>query len=193
MDPGGEFIQLAPALIAISSFIASNVHLVPILVDNYQTALNFAPGSSDAIAIQEARTGQDVFTGEGLSWGERALAGVSVIPGVFGALGDAFRSTNMVGRSLMKGVENESILNLIRDNYRAGSKIGDGSTADAIRHTAKTGDPVGGSTHIEKARNTLNRIDNIFDKHGSSLNSQERNVLNRISKDLKDALSKIKK
>ena len=102
-----------------------------------------------------------------------------------------YKETNSAGQALMKGVKNEKVLNLIRDNYRAGAKIGSGSTADAILHTARTNELISDSTHIEKARNTLNRIENGFKQYGSQLNSQEKKVLNKISADLKNTLKKI--
>ncbi|MBX9906453.1 hypothetical protein K2X96_00975 [Patescibacteria group bacterium] len=124
-------------------------------------------------------------------------AGLIGPAGGYGSAGNKalqiYKQTNSSGQVLMKGVQNERVLNLIKDNYRAGAKIGNGSTADAIIHTARTNELVGNSTHIGKAENTLNRITNIFKKYGSELNSQETKALNKISNDLKNALKKTKK
>jgi hypothetical protein len=55
------------------------------------------------------------------------------------------------------------------DDYRGGpNPIGDGSALDAARHTVKTGDPVGGSTHLEKAVEMRNRYGRILRRGGLS-------------------------
>ena len=42
--------------------------------------------------------------------------------------------------------------NLIKQSNRPNATVGDGSLADAITHTALTGELVGGSDHIQKGR-----------------------------------------
>lgn len=101
-----------------------------------------------------------------------------------------YKQTNAAGRVLMEGVKHRNVLTLIRDNYKAGAKVGSGSTADAVRYELeKVGERVGGKLHSIKANEMISRINNIFKKYGSELNTQEKNVLNTISSDLKDALN----
>ena len=104
-------------------------------------------------------------------------------------LAKIYEKTNEAGRVLMEGVENEKILNLIKDNYKIGAKVGDGSTAMAIKYTAETGKLVGNSDHIIKGQQTLNTINNIK-RTEKGLNQQEIKVLNKIGNDIEDALNK---
>jgi len=155
-------------------------------------------------AYSRGENTKEHWTALGLDFGGALIPGVTGLGFMAGHLDDVskvakvskdalqiYKETNSAGQALMKGVKNEKVLNLIRDNYRAGAKIGSGSTADAILHTARTNELISDSTHIEKARNTLNRIENVFKQYGSQLNSQEKKVLNKISADLKNTLKKI--
>lgn len=99
-----------------------------------------------------------------------------------------YKQTNSAGQALMKGVNNTDVLKVIKDNYRAGATIGNGSTADAVRHEILTGQSVGGKFHSIKAQQQINRISNIFKNSGSGLSSHERKTLNTISNTLKNAL-----
>lgn len=100
-----------------------------------------------------------------------------------------YQQTNAAGRTLMEGIDDLKVLNLIKDNYRAGSKIGNGSTADAVRYELEhLGEAVGGKLHEIKAQETINRINNMFKNYGSELNSQAKKVMQGISDDLKSAL-----
>jgi RHS repeat-associated protein len=87
VDQGGEFIQFAPAIIAVAAFVASSGHMIPGLIDNYRTTLSVAPGVGDAIAAKEAYTGRSFLNGNELGTGERLLSGLSAIP-ILGTLGD---------------------------------------------------------------------------------------------------------
>ncbi len=55
------------------------------------------------------------------------------------------------------------------DDYRGGpNPIGDGSALDAARHTVRTGDLVGGSTHLEKVVEMRDRYGRILRRGGLS-------------------------
>lgn len=118
VDESGEFVQLAPALIVVASFVAVNAHLIPAFIDNYQSVLNFAPGTGDAIALKEAYTGESSFTGNKLNSGERALAGVSALP-LLGIVGDFGRIS----------VSQNRIQHVIDRHTLTGSKFVEGKTS----------------------------------------------------------------
>lgn len=48
--------------------------------------------------------------------------------------------------------------NIVGDLFRPGAKVGNGSTADAVRHELRTGELVGGKGHLTKAREVLTRL-----------------------------------
>jgi RHS repeat-associated protein len=175
-DPQGEIVPLLVAALAVVEVGLS-------LYDGY-------------IAYQTTNDPDTNNLEKGVAVGG-FVAGLIGPAGGYGAAGNKalqiYKEANPAGRALMKGVQNERVLNLIKDNYRAGAKIGSGSTADAIIHTARTGELVGNSTHVGKAESTLNRIANIFKKYGLELNSHETKALNKITNDLKSALKKTKK
>ena len=59
---------------------------------------------------------------------------------------------NKKGEILLKRVKSEEARNYIRQNYRSGAKIGDGSTAAAVKEELKHGVKIGGKSHITKAK-----------------------------------------
>ena len=72
---------------------------------------------------------------------------------------------NKKGNKLLKRAKTEGTKNFIKQNYRSGAKVGDGSTAAAVRQELKTGNLVGGRSHIIKAQQEAKRIDNILAKN----------------------------
>ncbi len=151
------------------------------------------------LSVYDGYTAYQTINNPNTSYLERSIAVSGFVAGIvgpaggYGAVGreamQVYKQTNTAGRALMKGVENQKVLSLIRDNYRAGAKIGSGSTADAVRYELqRIGEKVGKKFHSTKAQETINRINNLFRRSGSTLNPQEKNVLNKISNDLKDAL-----
>ena len=63
--------------------------------------------------------------------------------------------------------------------------VGDGGTADAIRAELASGEPVGGRSHVRKGRERLRQIERILRK---SPNHPDRELLERLANDLRDAL-----
>ncbi len=97
---------------------------------------------------------------------------------------------------VLKDMANEKLTGKARLAFlerKGRPEIGDGGTADAVRHTIKTGEKVGGSDHIQKAQDAINRIDNIINKQGNNLSSREFEVLEQIRRDLEDALKRNKR
>ena len=54
---------------------------------------------------------------------------------------------------------------IVDPNYRENAKVGNGSTAAAIRHERSTGESVGGREHTQKGQDTIRALQKWLDKH----------------------------
>ena len=87
--------------------------------------------------------------------------------------------------------------NIIKQSNRPNARVGDGSLADAIIHTALTGELVGGSDHIQKGRDfrkalrrAIKRIQNahhLTEPECQSLLAIANRELNKLNQALKKA------
>jgi hypothetical protein len=81
--------------------------------------------------------------------------------------------------------------NIVRDLFKgAKSKnpIGTGSTADAVREELRTGNPVGGRYHSQKAQEYINALDNWL-KRNPTASHFDRLVAQSLRDDLASALA----
>ena len=90
------------------------------------------------------------------------------------------------GKQLLNSATNEKLKNVIKELYRPGASIGDGGTADAIRHEIETGELVGGKSHIQKGIERLKNLENILNR--VELNENDKKIAQELYEDLKDAL-----
>ena len=90
------------------------------------------------------------------------------------------------GTKLLDKVSNTKLKNTIKEMYRPGAKIGDGGLADAIRYETRTGNLVGGKSHIQKGTERLKNLERISQKE--NLTKQETKIVGDLIKDLKQAL-----
>ena len=163
---------------------------------------------SDFLAIASLIPGLDTFTdlasipvdlarGDFLSAG---LDAVGIIPFI-GEFADTAKlakvankavdaakvaSRSAKGTKLLNKVSNTKLKNTIKEIYRPGAKIGDGGLADAIRHEIKTGQLVGGKSHIQKGAERLKNLERISQRE--NLTKQERKIVEDLIRDLKRAL-----
>ena len=72
---------------------------------------------------------------------------------------------NVTGKELLKKVSSKEAQNFIKQHYRSNAKIGDGGTADAVKHELETGEKVGGKSHIKKAEEGIKFINNLLRKY----------------------------
>ena len=93
---------------------------------------------------------------------------------------------NSKGAKLLNKVSNPKLRNTIKEIYRPGAKVGDGGLADAIRYEIKTGNLVGGKSHIQKGRERLKNIERVYNRE--VLSKTERKIAEDLIKDLKRAL-----
>lgn len=89
--------------------------------------------------------------------------------------------------SLLAEAQTEKVKTLIKELYHTDGGIGDGGTADAIRHELATGEKVGGKTHIRKGRERLKQIAKMLRKDPDGPDS---NLLRRLKADLENALGR---
>ena len=73
-------------------------------------------------------------------------------------------------------------------NYRSTGKIGNGSTAAAIRYELKTGNRVSGRLHSQKGQNMILRLERWL-QNNPTASSGDRAAAENIIKDLRNALS----
>ena len=90
------------------------------------------------------------------------------------------------GSKLLDKVSNTKLKNTIKEMYRPGAKIGDGGLADAIRYETRTGELVGGKSHIQKGTERLKNLENILERE--TLTKQDIKIIEDLINDLKNAL-----
>jgi hypothetical protein len=81
--------------------------------------------------------------------------------------------------------------NLVNDLYhgeKAANRVGDGSTADAIRYEKQTGRPVGGRWHIQKGQEYLGALNAWLRKNGPTASASDVKAAQDLIADLSDAL-----
>lgn len=73
--------------------------------------------------------------------------------------------------------------------YRKDAKIGNGSTADAVRYEKATGKPVGGKWHTQKAQDSIVNLKKWL-KNNPTASSGDRAAAQNVVRDLQNALGK---
>jgi hypothetical protein len=68
------------------------------------------------------------------------------------------------------------------------SRVGDGTTMDAVRNEVLTGRPTYGRFHLDKARQSMNRLTNWLDEYGSAASRTDRQWAWRLRAELARAL-----
>lgn len=90
------------------------------------------------------------------------------------------------GQKLVDKATSIKLKNTIKELYHPGSKIGDGSTAAAIKHELKTGNLVGGKSHIIKGKERVKNLENIL--KNKELNKKDKKIAKKLYEELKSAL-----
>lgn len=87
---------------------------------------------------------------------------------------------------LLNSVQNQKLKNAVDQIYRPGATTGDGGLADAVKHELATGEQVGGRSHIQKALERIQNLENIIKKE--NLNQKDLEIATEMLNDLKNAL-----
>ena len=119
-------------------------------------------------------------TGKALRLADKAIDGAKVADEVNDAIKLSTRS------KLLNKVQNPKLRNAINEIYRDGASIGDGGLADAIRHEIKTGEFVGGKSHIQKGKERIKNLENILYKQ--DLSNIDKEIAEELIKDISRAL-----
>ena len=88
-------------------------------------------------------------------------------------------------------VTNVDLQRRIDKLYRKNAKFGSGSTADAVRREAQSGQPVGGRYHTTKAKENLGGLTKWLEnnKNDPSIKPQDLQTAQNLIRDLEKALS----
>jgi hypothetical protein len=82
---------------------------------------------------------------------------------------------------------NHELKRLLDLNYRPNAKIGNGSTAAAIRYERRTGNKVSGKLHSQKGENHIKAFENWLNKNPNATPG-DRAAAENVIKDLMNAL-----
>ena len=91
-----------------------------------------------------------------------------------------------VRERLLNEAQNPRLRNTINEIYRQNAAIGDGGLADAVRHELRTGELVGGRSHIQKAVERAKNLESII--RTQNLSPRDLEIANALLSDLKNAL-----
>jgi len=142
--------------------------------------------------------GAEVLTGSGqvvfqaVEYGSYVIGGISLVRAGVGLGRGLFRAGgNLVAKGLSKpSVGDSKLQNLVNDLYKGANTkkpIGTGSTADAIRHEALTGNKVGGKFHTQKGQEYSSALRNWL-RRNPNASAADRQAAQSMLDDLTDAL-----
>ncbi|MBR4791069.1 MAG: hypothetical protein IK024_09290, partial [Treponema sp.] len=89
--------------------------------------------------------------------------------------------------SLLNSVSNPKLKNFINMLYRAGAKIGSGSTADAIRYELQTGNLLSPNGHLQKGKEALVGLSNLLETQNLSV--EDTAIVKFLIQDLQNAIN----
>lgn len=136
-----------------------------------------------------------ITLGQGAAWSKAGSEGFEVLGfSAFRQSGDNIVSTagnNLLGTArdnLLAGVQNSKLKNIVNDLFRAGAKVGGGSSMDAYRFEMLTGATVGGKSQGQKLLDYRTALQKLWSNR-SSLSQNDRAVVKHIITDIQNALS----
>jgi hypothetical protein len=102
-------------------------------------------------------------------------------------LEDGSSAVTFARNELLNEAHSPALKNLINDLYRPGARVGDGSTAAAIRDELQTGGRVGGKSHSTKGINYRTALRRLY--RSGKLDSMDRAIVRRLLTGLQSAMS----
>ena len=177
------FLDYLSALLSALAFIPmvdSVADLISIPVDLLRGDLISA--GLDFVGIVPI-IGEAGDTGKALRIADKASDGAKVLK-TAEKVNDAAKLSKR--KKLLSKVQNPKLRNAINEIYRDGATIGDGGLADAIRHELKTGELVGGKSHIQKGKERIKNLENILIKQ--DLSNTDKEIAEELIKDISLAL-----
>ncbi len=152
------------------------------------------PVAGSAQSVVELATGYDYIAGETVDR-RIALIGIAagMVPGGKSALkiGGRVASPEVLllpspRRHLLDSARSPELRKVIGELYRPGATIGDGGTADVIRHELKTGQLKSKAGHRQKGSDRLTQLRRLLED--GDVDGNDRAIAERLMTDLKDAL-----
>ncbi len=136
-----------------------------------------APSANETAGTQrDVHAGASELANPGLSFDSPLAAGGG------GKLALGTRRMN-----LLNAVENPKLGNLVNQMFRKTARVGDGSTAAAIRHELRTGELLSPSGHFQKGVEMRRALQKMI--RGGNLSSGDAQIARELFNDLHRALS----
>jgi hypothetical protein len=85
-------------------------------------------------------------------------------------------------------VSDAQLQKMVNELFRDGAKIGNGSTAAAVRFEIQTGQQVGGAWHSQKAKDKITELTRWVSQNASTSRSSDVSAANQLIRDLQNAL-----
>lgn len=104
-----------------------------------------------------------------------------------GVANSGMRALPSPRQALLDAASDPGLRNRIDKMYRANARIGNGSTADAIRHELRTGELLSPSGHMQKGIEMRNGL--MKDLRSGRLNEADTKIARDLLKDLQNAIS----
>ena len=152
----------------------------------------------DAVDLVQTLGDNNATSTEKLTTGGLFLIGAIAPGGGYTKADNIAKNASDVGRKfdavkqqqkMLKGIENSKAINTIKATFKTSDEV-PGGTMGALRNEINTGNATKNIFHTGKARNTINRIQNIFKTE--SLNKVESSRLEGISNSLKSLIKNVK-
>ena len=110
---------------------------------------------------------------------------------VLGTVATTVASAGSTGPAVRPVVSNPKLANIIENQFKGGDsykRIGDGTTASAIRWERATGKLVGGKNHMIKGKQESNGLRNLLKGKSGPLSEHDRQVAQALLDDLQNAM-----
>jgi adhesin HecA-like repeat protein len=144
--------------------------------------------------INQATGEVQVLGSDGRIYNEVTQNGKDVLVQVSQTAGSAYNAANaskladdLSSKISKPVVSNSKLAGLMDDLYREGAKIGTGSTADAVRYEAATGQAVGGVFHTQRAQDYSIALQKWLDANQNA-SFGDRSAAQTVLRDLQNAL-----
>ncbi len=98
----------------------------------------------------------------------------------------AAKSMSKTGMKLLNKSSDIKLKNIVKELYRPGATKGDGGTVAAIKYEKKTGNLVGGKSHIQKGIERMRNLERFLSRN--DISKKDRKIASKLYKDLKKAL-----
>lgn len=121
----------------------------------------------------------------------RSNAGWYTTGTVLGTVATTVASAGSTGPAVRPVVSNPKLANIIKNQFKGGEsykRIGDGTTASAIRWERATGKLVGGKNHMIKGKQDSNGLRNLLKGKSGPLSEHDRQVAQALLDDLQNAM-----